>query len=113
MFILSNTLSGKKEQFVSLKPGVVAMYVCGITPYDQAHIGHGRSAVSFDVLYRWLIFLGYKVGYIRNFTDIDDKLLKKAQDVLGSQHLYKQIADTYIKQYSDELFALNCVKPTH
>ncbi len=113
MFTISNTLSGKKEQFTPLKHGAVTLYACGITPYDQAHIGHGRSAISFDVLYRWLIFLGYDVVYTRNFTDIDDKLLKKAQDQLGNQHLYKQVADKYISQYNNEVGMLNCVIPTH
>ena len=79
MLTLTNTQSGKKESFKSLKPNNVAMYVCGITPYDRAHIGHGRCYVTFDVLYRVLQFLGYKVTYCRNFTDIDDKLINKAR----------------------------------
>jgi cysteinyl-tRNA synthetase len=63
MVTLTNTLSGKKETFRSLQPDRVTLYACGITPYDRAHIGHARSYVSFDLLYRWLIFLGYDVTY--------------------------------------------------
>ena len=79
MIIITNTLSGKKEQFNSILPGEIKLYVCGVTPYSDSHIGHGRVYVAFDVLYRLLKFLGYKVTYCRNFTDIDDKLLNKAQ----------------------------------
>lgn len=113
MFTITNTLSGKKEQFVSIKPGIVTLYACGITPYDAAHIGHGRSYVSFDLLYRWLTFLGYQVLYCRNITDIDDKLLKKAQELLGDQHRYKELADTFIEHYHQEMKALHCTPPTY
>src|SRR5579872_5770169 len=112
MFTISNTLTGKKELFKSITPGKVLLYACGITPYDQAHMGHGRSYISFDVLTRWLKLLGYEVTYCRNFTDIDDKLLKKAQDQLGDIHRYKEIATKYINQYHDEMEALNCASPT-
>ncbi|EKD48466.1 MAG: hypothetical protein ACD_64C00300G0001 [uncultured bacterium] len=111
MVTLTNTLSGKKETFRSLQPDRVTLYACGITPYDRAHIGHARSYVSFDLLYRWLIFLGYDVTYCRNFTDIDDKLLKKAQSVLGDQMRYPEIAEKIIAQYQNEMKALNCVSP--
>ncbi len=113
MFTITNTLTGKKESFQSLKPGVVTLYACGITPYDRAHIGHGRSYVSFDLLYRWLTFLGYKVLYCRNFTDIDDKLLNKAREQFGDPLRYKEIADQVILQYQDEMAALNCVSPQY
>src|SRR5947199_10666123 len=76
---LTNTLTRKKERFPPLKKGEVSLYVCGITPYDYAHIGHGRCYVTFDVLARLLKSLGYHVTYVRNFTDIDDKLLDKAK----------------------------------
>ena len=113
MFTITNTLTGKKEQFKSIKPGVVTLYACGITPYDAAHIGHGRSYVSFDLLYRWLTFLGYDVAYCRNITDIDDKLLKKAQEELGDSHRYQEVADKFIEQYHNEMEALNCTPPQH
>ncbi len=113
MVTLTNTLSGKKETFRSLKPNIVTLYACGITPYDRAHIGHARSYVSFDLLYRWLTFLGYDVTYCRNYTDIDDKLLKKANEQLGDQMRYPEIAQTIIDQYQKEMTALNCKDPKH
>src|SRR5579872_2846958 len=112
MFIIYNTLRGKKEEFKSIIPHKVRMYVCGITPYSNAHIGHGRSAVSFDLLYRWLRFLGYDVSYVRNYTDIDDKLLDKAQQEFGNPEQYQEIAKKFIAQYQEETKALNCVTPT-
>lgn len=113
MFKITNTLTGNKETFTTLHPGKVLLYVCGITPYDRSHIGHARSCISFDVLYRWLVFLGYDVTYCRNFTDIDDKLLHKAAQQFGDPLRYKEVADTFIKQYADEVVALNCKQPTH
>ena len=83
MITVTNTLSGKKELFRPLEAGQVSLYVCGITPYDYAHIGHGRVYVTFDVLYRLLKFLGYEVSYCRNFTDIDDKIICRAQKEFG------------------------------
>lgn len=113
MVTLTNTLSGKKETFHSLQPNSVTLYACGITPYDRAHIGHARSYVSFDLLYRWLTFLGYDVTYCRNFTDIDDKLLKKAEAIFGDQLRYPEIAEKIIAQYQKEMAQLNCVEPQH
>src|SRR5208337_980088 len=75
-----NTLTGKKEEFVPLEPGSIRMYVCGITVYDLCHIGHARSAIVFDVIYRFLLNLGYQVTYVRNFTDIDDKIIRRAAE---------------------------------
>ena len=75
-----NTLTGKKEPFIPLKEGKVSMYVCGPTVYDTSHIGHARSVVIFDVIYRWLKKSGYDVCYVRNFTDVDDKIINRAQE---------------------------------
>jgi cysteinyl-tRNA synthetase len=72
---LFNSMTKKKELFEPLVEGKVRMYVCGVTPYDFSHIGHARAYVAFDVLYRYLKFLGYEVEYVRNFTDIDDKVI--------------------------------------
>lgn len=114
MLYLTNTLTGKKEQFVPRKKNnSVSMYACGITPYDHSHIGHARSAVSFDLLYRVLCFIGYDVVYCRNFTDIDDKLLVKAEQVYGDQHRYPLIADVYIREYKDVVSMLNCIEPRY
>ena len=82
MIKVTNTMSGKREIFKPIEPNKVKMYVCGITPYDVAHVGHGRVAVVFDLLYRLFRFLDFDVKYCRNFTDIDDKLLNRAQQNL-------------------------------
>ena len=75
-----NTLTGRIEEFTPLRPGKVGMYVCGVTVYDRSHIGHARALVVFDVIYRYLRFLGYEVTFVRNFTDVDDKIIKRAQE---------------------------------
>jgi len=108
---ITNTLSGKKEPFKPIEPHKIKMYVCGITPYDYAHVGHGRVAVVFDLLYRFLQFLDFEVTYCRNFTDIDDKLLKRAQQELGDQLKYAELAQKYIASYTEDVKALNCLKP--
>ena len=73
-----NTMTRKKEEFLPLSPGKVGIYACGITAYDLSHIGHARSAVVFDVLVRYLRFLGLHVTFVRNFTDVDDKIIARA-----------------------------------
>lgn len=111
MITLTNTLTGKKEKFVSIEPHKIKLYVCGITPYSDSHLGHGRCYVAFDVLFRLLKFLGYQVTYCRNFTDIDDKLLNKAQEQLGDASKYRHIADTYIDTFHEDMRLLNCLSP--
>ena len=111
MLKITNTLSGKKEEFKPIIPGKVRLYVCGITPYDYSHIGHGRVYVTFDLLYRLLKFLGYDVIYCRNFTDIDDKIIKKAEKELGSKDRYPEIAEKFINAYHEDMHALNCLPP--
>lgn len=112
MIFLSNTLTGKKEALETINPGHIRMYVCGVTPYDAAHLGHARSAVVFDLIVRFLTFKGYTVNYCRNYTDIDDKLLHKASIVYGDRLRYQEIAEQYIKNYEQEVAQLNCLKPT-
>ncbi|MEX2438032.1 MAG: cysteine--tRNA ligase [Candidatus Babeliales bacterium] len=109
--IITNSLSGKKELFTSRKKHEVSLYVCGITPYDYAHLGHGRVYVVFDVLYRLLTFLGNKVRYVRNFTDIDDKLLKKAHEQFKDELRYQEIATQFITAYQEDMDRLNCLSP--
>lgn len=106
-------MTGKKEKFQPIKLGTVLVYACGITPYDRAHIGHGRSYVVFDLLYRWLLLLGYEVHYCRNITDIDDKLLQKAQEQFGDPLRYKEVADHHIELYHRDMEALNCAMPRY
>jgi cysteinyl-tRNA synthetase len=111
MIALTNTLTGKKEPFVSLKEMAVNLYVCGITPYDYAHIGHGRVYVTFDILLRMLRLSGYQVTYCRNFTDIDDKLLQRAHKELGDKFRYPEVAQKYIDAYHEDVAALGCYDP--
>jgi cysteinyl-tRNA synthetase len=80
MLSIYNTLTGKKEPFQSLQPKTVRMYACGVTVYDYCHIGHARSALVFDVIRRYLEFSGYHVQFVKNFTDVDDKIIKRANE---------------------------------
>ena len=110
---LRNTLSGEKEIFESLQPKKISMYICGITPYDYAHVGHGRCYVTFDVLYRLVKALGYEVEYARNFTDIDDKLLVRAEKEYNDQKKYIDIANRFINAYHEDMQRLNCLSPAY
>lgn len=112
MLKISNTLTGKKDVIVPLKPNTINLYVCGITPYDYAHIGHGRVYVVFDVLYRLLTFLGYSVNYCRNFTDIDDKLITKAKEHYNDPLRYQEVAQKFIQAFTEDINTLNCIPPT-
>jgi len=106
---LYNTLSGEKELFVPLKPGKVGMYVCGVTVYDYCHIGHARAGIVFDMIYRYLLHSGYEVTYIRNYTDIDDKIINRAKRE-GTD--YRTIADRYIAAFDEDMERLGLKKPT-
>lgn len=109
---ITNSLLNKKEQLLLDSNRDTTMYVCGITPYDYAHIGHGRCYVTFDTLFRLLKTLDYNVKYCRNFTDIDDKILNKAQKVYGSSKFYNKISQEYINAYLEDMQFLNCLNPT-
>ena len=104
-----NTLSGKKETFVPLKEGEVRMYVCGMTVYDHCHVGHARALLTFDVIYRYLRFLGYRVKFARNFTDVDDKIIKRANE---DKTTAKAIAERYIDEFERDSKALGLLSPT-
>ncbi len=104
-----NTLTRKKEVFQSITPNEVKMYVCGVTPYDDCHLGHARAAVVFDVVFRYLKLCGYHVTYIRNFTDVDDKIIKKANE---SKKPWDEIANTYIQSYQEQMKKLGVEPPT-
>ncbi len=107
---LYNTLTSKEEEFVPLTPGKVGMYVCGVTVYDRSHIGHARALVTFDVIYRYLQFLGYDVTFVRNFTDVDDKIITRAnQRGITAQEL----SELYIREFAEDMQALRCLPPTH
>ena len=111
--IITNTLKRKKENFVPLNKNKVGMYVCGVTPYADSHIGHGRCYTNFDILYRLLKFLEYDVTYVRNITDIDDKLINKALAETGSVSDYLTIAQKYTKNFWQDMQTLNNLKPDY
>lgn len=101
---LYNTLSGRKEEFLPLEEGQVGIYVCGPTVYDYFHIGNARPFLIFEVLRRYLKFKKYKVRYVTNFTDIDDKVIKKANE-LGME--FSEVAERFIKEYFKDADCLN------
>ncbi len=106
---ISNTLSGRKEDFVPIEPGLVTMYVCGVTVYASSHIGHAMSALTFDIIRRYLEYRGYAVRHVVNFTDIDDKIIKRANE---EKVEWKSITERYIKEYLDWMDALNVKRAT-
>lgn len=108
MLKIYNTLSNSIEEFIPTEENKVKMYVCGPTVYDKAHLGHARCYITWDVLYRYLKFLGYDVTYCRNVTDVDDKILKKA-DAQGVEP--SVITDTYYKSFMNSMKDLNVLKP--
>jgi cysteinyl-tRNA synthetase len=100
---LYNTMSQKKEEFAPLRAGEAGMYACGVTVYDHCHIGHARAAVAFDVIRRHLAFSGYRVTYVRNYTDIDDKIINRAAET-GKD--WKEVAETFIAAHDEDMGAL-------
>ncbi len=104
-----NSLTRRKDLFEPLEPGKVGMYVCGITAYDLCHVGHARAAVVFDVIYRFLGSLGYEVTYVRNFTDIDDKIIKRAREEGISAD---DVAEKYIAAFHEDFAPLGLEPPT-
>ena len=110
MLSIYNTLTGKKEPFQSLQPKTVRMYVCGVTVYDYCHIGHARSALVFDVIRRYLEFSGYRVDFVKNFTDVDDKIIKRANERGVS---CDAITSEYIEAYSQDMRKLGIRQVTH
>ncbi|MGA6827165.1 cysteine--tRNA ligase [Nitrospira sp. NS4] len=107
MIKLYNTLTGKKEEFVPLTPKTVRMYVCGVTVYDYCHIGHARSALVFDVIRRYLEYSGYRVEFAKNFTDVDDKIIKRANEQGVS---CEEVTAKFIQAYYDDMGRLG-VRP--
>lgn len=104
-----NTLKGKKEEFIPLEEGKAGMYVCGPTVYDNCHMGHARASIVFDVVFRYLMYKGLHVTYVRNITDIDDKIINKANDE-GVD--FKVITKRYIKSFHDDMLDLGNKPPT-
>ncbi len=105
---LFNSLTNRIETFVPLQEGKVSMYVCGPTVYDYVHIGNMRPVVVFDVLRRFFSYLGYQVTYVSNYTDVDDKIIAKAQKVGKSE---KEITDFYIQEFEKDVFQIHSLLP--
>jgi len=103
-----NTLSAAKEEFVPLHPGKVGMYVCGVTVYDYSHIGHARAYVAFDVIFRYLRYLSYDVTYVRNYTDIDDKIIKRAN---ADGVPFNEISERFIGEFNRDMAELGVELP--
>ena len=97
--VIHNTLTNSKEEFVTVEPGKVRMYVCGVTVYDDIHMGHARSMIVFDMVARYLRYLGYDVTHVTNFTDVDDKIIKRAAE-RGVEPL--QLSAEYIEKYFED-----------
>ena len=108
MLKIYNSLSREKQTFEPIDPGRVRMYVCGMTVYDYCHLGHARVMVVFDVVRRWLRALGYQVTYVRNITDIDDKIIKRAQD---SGESVAALTARFIEAMNEDNAALRVEKP--
>lgn len=104
-----NSLTHRKELFEPVEPGHVRMYVCGVTVYDECHVGHARSAIVFDVIYRYLRHMGLKVTYVRNFTDIDDKILDRAR---REGLAWDEISKKYIAAFKRDMESLGVLPPT-
>ena len=109
MLRLYNTLTRKKEDFRTLEPNVVKLYVCGVTVYNDAHVGHAMSALVFDIIRRYLEYRGYKVKHVMNYTDVDDKIINRANQ-LGEEPL--KLSQRYIEEYAKELTNLNILPAT-
>lgn len=108
MLNIYNSMTRAKEQFIPIRPGKIGMYVCGITVYDHCHLGHARSMVSFDVIVRFLRSQGYEVTYVRNITDIDDKIIARAEERGVS---ITELTNQYIDEMNHDTRALNVLPP--
>ncbi|HSB40965.1 MAG TPA: cysteine--tRNA ligase [Methylomirabilota bacterium] len=103
-----NTLTRKKEEFVPLVAGQIGIYVCGVTVYDLSHVGHARSALAFDMIRRYLTFRGYRVKFVRNFTDVDDKIIQRAQrEGVTAQ----EVSERYVAAEREDMAALGVRAP--
>jgi len=110
MLRIHNSLTGQKQQFAPLEPGHVRMYVCGMTVYDYCHVGHARSQIVFDVVRRWLEASGYRVTYVRNITDIDDKIIQRAAE---SGEPVGDLTERFIAAMHEDFAALGMLPPHH
>ena len=109
MLRLYNTATRKVEEFKPINPDKVGMYVCGLTVYNDMHLGHARTYISFDVIRRWLEYSGYAVTFVQNHTDIDDKIIQKANE---EDSTTEEIASRYIERTMEDLEKLQVRPPT-
>ncbi|MBK1735412.1 cysteine--tRNA ligase [Halorhodospira abdelmalekii] len=110
MLKIHNSLSGEKETFVPIEPGQVRLYVCGMTVYDYCHLGHARALVVFDAIVRYLRWLGYRVTYVRNITDIDDKIIRRAAE---NGETIEALTARFIRAMHEDCAALGVHLPDH
>ncbi|KRT58961.1 class I tRNA ligase family protein, partial [endosymbiont of Ridgeia piscesae] len=108
MLKIYNDLNNRKEEFKPLEEGRVRMYVCGMTVYDLCHLGHARVMVVFDVVYRYLKAMGYEVTYIRNITDIDDKIINRANE---NGEPFMALTERFIQAMREDATALGVLPP--
>ena len=107
--LIYNTLTRKKEEFIPIVANQIGMYVCGVTVYDYCHVGHARAAIVFDTFYRYFQYLGYEVCFVRNFTDIDDKIINRANET-GVD--WQEVNQKYIAAFYEDMEKLNITAPT-
>lgn len=110
MLTIYNTLAREKQAFEPIEPGKVSMYVCGMTVYDYCHLGHARVMVVFDMVNRWLAELGYDVNYVRNITDVDDKIIQRANE---NNESIAALTERFIVAMNEDAAALGVLRPTH
>ena len=110
MLKIYNSLKREKQVFTPIEANKVRMYVCGMTVYDYCHLGHARVMVVFDMVYRWLKASGYDVTYVRNITDIDDKIIKRA---IENGETIQQLTDRFIAAMHEDADALGVLRPDH
>jgi len=108
--VVYNTLTRRKEEFVTRDPGKVAMYLCGINTYDYCHMGHARSFIVYDMIRRYLEFSGYEVTFVTNFTDIEDNILERARE---NNEDWRAMGERFIAAYFEDIDALNVKRATH
>src|SRR5262245_37310493 len=103
-----NTMTRSKEELIPITPGEIRMYSCGVTVYDRSHVGHARMLLVFDVIARYLRFAGYRVTFVRNFTDIDDKIIRRA---LQEGTPARDVSERYVAEFRQDVTALGAVLP--
>ncbi|MBV8306995.1 MAG: class I tRNA ligase family protein, partial [Gammaproteobacteria bacterium] len=110
MIRIHNSLSGQKQELQPLEPGKLRMYVCGLTVYDYVHIGHARMLLVFDVISRYLRHRGYRLTYVRNITDIDDKIIRRAAE---NHEPFEALAQRFIDAMNEDCERLGIIRPDH